>query len=143
MAKGNNSGSVNTDPSRDPTSPYYVHPGDGPSSVTVTPVLSSSNYHAWAHSMRHALGAKNKFEFVDGSIPIPDSFDPNFRAWSRCNMLIHSWLMNSVAEPIGQSIVYLENAIDVWNDLKERFSQGDLIRISELQQEIYGLRQGS
>jgi len=26
--------------------------------------------------------------------------------------------------------------------LKERFSQGDLIRISELQQEIYGIRQG-
>ena len=35
------------------------------------------------------------------------------------------------------------NAVDVWNDLKERFSQGDLIRISELQQEIYDLRQGS
>ncbi|MCI84553.1 flavonol sulfotransferase-like protein, partial [Trifolium medium] len=35
----------------------------------------------------------------------------------------------------------MENAIDVWNDLKERFSQGDLIRIAELQQEIYYLRQ--
>ncbi|RDY11128.1 hypothetical protein CR513_04261, partial [Mucuna pruriens] len=33
-----------------------------------------------------------------------------------------------------------KNAIDVWKDLKERFSQGDLIRILELQQEIYGLR---
>ena len=93
--------------------------------------------------MRRALGAKNKFEFIDGSIPIPGSFDPSYKTWSRCNMIVHSWIVNSVSESIDQSIVFLENVVDVWNDLKERFSQGDLIRISELQQEIYGLRQGS
>ncbi|MCI38983.1 hypothetical protein A2U01_0060212 [Trifolium medium] len=37
----------------------------------------------------------------------------------------------------------MENTIDVWNDLKERFSQGDLVRIAELQQEIYSLFQDS
>lgn len=139
----NSGGNQPIDPSQDPASPYYVHPGDGPSAVTVTPVLNRSNYHAWARSMRRALGAKNKFEFVDGTIPIPTPFEPSYKAWSRCNMLIHSWLMNSVSESIAQSIVFLENSIDVWQELKERFSQGDLIRISDLQQEIYGLRQGS
>ncbi|MCI35227.1 retrovirus-related Pol polyprotein from transposon TNT 1-94, partial [Trifolium medium] len=117
------------DPVLDQTSPYFVHPSDGPSSVTVKPVLDGSNYHSWARSMRRALGGKMKFEFVDGSIAVPtDPFDPTFRAWNRCNMLVHSWLMNSVSESIAQSIVFLENAIDVWSDLKERFSQGDLVR---------------
>lgn len=51
--------------------------------------------------------------------------------------------MNSVAETIGQSIVILENAVHVWKELRERFSQGDLIRISDLQAEIYGLKLGS
>lgn len=37
----------------------------------------------------------------------------------------------------------MENALDVWNDLNEQFSQGDLIRVSELQQEIYVLKQKS
>jgi hypothetical protein len=37
----------------------------------------------------------------------------------------------------------MENAFDVWNDLKERFSQADLVRISEIQQEIYALKQDS
>jgi hypothetical protein len=37
----------------------------------------------------------------------------------------------------------MENAMDVWNDLKERFAQGDLVRISELMQEIYSLQQES
>jgi len=42
----NNHGGDPTDPSQDPSSPYYVHAGDGPSSVAVTPVLNGSNYHA-------------------------------------------------------------------------------------------------
>lgn len=37
----------------------------------------------------------------------------------------------------------MENAIDVWNNLEERFSQGDLIRIVELQQEAYAIKQDS
>ncbi|MCI19244.1 retrovirus-related pol polyprotein from transposon TNT 1-94, partial [Trifolium medium] len=58
-------------------------------------------------------------------------------------MIVHSWIMNSVEDSIAQSIVYLDNAIDVWNELKERFSRGDFIRISELQVEIYSLKQAS
>jgi hypothetical protein len=93
--------------------------------------------------MRRALGGKNKFEFMDGSIPVPTEFDPNFKAWNRCNNLIHSWILNSVDESISQSLVFLENAVDVWNELKERFSQGDYICISELQCEIFALKQDS
>ncbi|CAJ2652940.1 unnamed protein product [Trifolium pratense] len=131
-----------TDPVLDNSSPYFVHPGDGPSSVVVTPLLTGSNYQSWARSMKRALGAKMKLEFVDGSLPQPeDDFDPAFRAWHRCNQLVSSWILNSISPSIAQSVVFLENAIDIWNDLRERFSQGDLIRISELQQEIHALRQ--
>ncbi|MCI10080.1 receptor-like serine/threonine kinase [Trifolium medium] len=68
-------------PPADPSTPYFVHSSDGPSSVKVTPLLIGSNYHSWARSMRRALGAKLKFEFLDGSIPAPvDVFDPSYRA---------------------------------------------------------------
>ncbi|MCH79800.1 retrovirus-related Pol polyprotein from transposon TNT 1-94, partial [Trifolium medium] len=135
---------VPLDPSSDPTSPYYVHSSDGPSTVKVTPLLTGANYHSWSRSMRRALGAKLKFEFLDGTIPVPtDPFDPSFRAWTRCNMLVLSWIMNSVSDSIAQSIVFMENALDVWTDLKERFAQADLVRISELQQEFYTLKQDS
>ncbi|MCI58573.1 receptor-like serine/threonine kinase, partial [Trifolium medium] len=59
------------DPVLDQMSSFYVHPSDGPTSVAVTPVLTGSNYHSWARSMRRALGGKMKFDFVDGSIPVP------------------------------------------------------------------------
>lgn len=85
---------------------------------TVTPLLTHSNYHIWARSM-------NKYKFDDGSIEVPDIADPSYQAWERCNLLVHSWVMNSVSDSIAQSIVFLENAIVVWRDLKDRFSQGD------------------
>jgi hypothetical protein len=132
------------EPTLDHSSPYYVHPGDGPSSVTVAPPLTGSNYHSWSRSMKRALGAKLKLDFIDGTLPVPtDAFDPSFRAWNRCNQLVSSWILNSVSPQIAQSVVFLENAIDIWNELRERFSQGDLIRISELQSEIYALKQES
>jgi hypothetical protein len=93
--------------------------------------------------MKRALGGKNKLDFVDGTIAIPTEFDPNFKAWNRCNMLVHSCIMNSVDDSIAQSIVFVDNVVDVWNELRERFSQGEYIRISELQCEIFGLKQES
>lgn len=140
---GVNNQPIYEDPSQNPISQYYAHPSDGPTSVAVTPLLTHSNYHVWARSMRRALGSKNKYWFVDGSIEVPAITNPNYQAWERCNLLVHSWIMNSFSDSIAQSIVVLENAIDVWRDLKDRFSQGHLIRVSELQQEIHSLRQGS
>ncbi|PNX99040.1 ATP-dependent zinc metalloprotease ftsh mitochondrial-like [Trifolium pratense] len=109
MARGghsNTSGGSSTvlfsDPSNNLGDVYYVHPSDGPNSITVKPVLTHSNYQVWARSMRRALG-----------------------------------------DSIAQSIIFLENALDVWNELKERFSQGDYIRVSELQCEIFALKQES
>ena len=54
-----------------------------------------------------------------------------------------SWLLNSLSPSIAQSVIFFEHAIDIWNDLRERFSQGDLLRVAELQEEIYALKQAS
>lgn len=127
----------------DTTSPYYVHPSEGPNSVSITPQLDVTNYLAWARAMRRALGSKNKFHFVDGTIPVPSFNDLNYHAWERCNNLIHSWITNSVSSQIAQSIVFIENVSDVWNELKERFSKADRIRVSKLRSDINNLKQGS
>jgi hypothetical protein len=58
-------------------------------------------------------------------------------------MLVHSWTLNSVDESISQSLIFLENIVDVLKELKKWFSQGDYIRISELQCEIFALKQDS
>ncbi|MCI96290.1 hypothetical protein A2U01_0117590, partial [Trifolium medium] len=44
-----------TDPVLNNSSPYFVHPDGGPSSVVVTPLLTRFNYHSWSRSMKRAL----------------------------------------------------------------------------------------
>ncbi|XP_068490548.1 uncharacterized protein [Phaseolus vulgaris] len=56
--------------------------------------------------------------------------------------MVASWLVHSVSVHIRQSIIWMDKALDVWNDLKARFSQGDLSRISDLQMEASSLNQG-
>ncbi|XP_058745784.1 uncharacterized protein LOC131618618 [Vicia villosa] len=74
--------------------------------------------------MRRALGAKMKFEFFDGSIPMAtDPFDPLYRPWNRCNMLIHSWIINFVDPSIRQSIVFMENAANDSRTVTEFLSE--------------------
>jgi len=97
---------------------FYVHPSEGPNSVTVTPLLTGSNYLAWSRSMQRALGAKNKLSFIDGSIHVPAIDDLNRGAWERCNHLIHSWILNLVSLQIAQTIIFHVHVIDVWEELK-------------------------
>ena len=56
--------------------------------------------------------------------------------------MVVSWLVHSVSPSIRQSILWMDNARDIWKDLKSRYSQGDLLRISELQQEMTSIKQG-
>jgi len=81
------------------------------------------------------LSAKNKIEFVPGTHPCPAKDHSSFAAWNRCNNMLVSWLVHFVSIPIRQSIIWMDLPVDIWNDLKTRYSQENLSRISDLQME--------
>lgn len=132
----------NTDPTQNPSNPYYIHPNENPALNLVSPVLTGPKYHSWARAMRMALLSNNKLCFVDGTLRMPAATDPLHSAWVRCNNTKLFWLIHSLCESITYSIIWIDKAVDIWNDLKERFSQGNVLRISDLQEEIYALKQG-
>ncbi|KAH1085760.1 hypothetical protein GYH30_017642 [Glycine max] len=68
-----------------------------------------------------ALSAKNKLEFVDGGAAEPLKTDRTYGAWKRSNNM----------------------AEEIWKDLKSRYAQSNLLRISDLQQEVASIRQGN
>nr|KYP46171.1 hypothetical protein KK1_032275 [Cajanus cajan] len=148
-SSGNNGGGGNPpnppplDPALNPLSVYYIAPGENPSMALVSPLLTVKNYHSWSRGMKRSLISKNKFKFVNGSLPMPHAFDPSFDAWERCNNLVLSWILNSVEPTISQSIVYIEVAVVAWKLLKDRFSQADRVRVFELQEELMSLKQGA
>ena len=96
----------------------YLHPSENPVVALVSPALDSSNYHSWSRSMVTALSAKNKVEFINGNAPEPLKTDRTYGAWSRCNNMVVSWIVHSVSVAIRQSILWMEKAEEIWNDLK-------------------------
>ncbi|CAN1222783.1 hypothetical protein LINGRAPRIM_LOCUS670 [Linum grandiflorum] len=96
----------------------------------------------WSRSMSVALSIKNKLRFVDGTYLAPSATDASHSAWIRCNFVVLNWIFNSVSEDIAQSLISYDDAASVWKDLKQRFSQGDAIRIADLQSRIASCDQG-
>ncbi|XP_057775989.1 uncharacterized protein LOC130994885 [Salvia miltiorrhiza] len=130
-------------PYEDASSPYFLPHSDNPGVQLVTQQLNGSNYSNWHRSMTTALIAKNKLAFVDGSLEHPHHTDLLFTQWMRCNSMVVSWLRNSVIPEISSSIMYIDDAYHIWNDLRERFSQGNLARICQLKQQLFNLKQGA
>ncbi|XP_072060351.1 uncharacterized protein [Arachis hypogaea] len=105
-------------------------------------VLGSNNYHSRERAMLHALSSKNKIKFVNGSISKPESTDPLFEVWERCNDYVISWITLSLSPDIAQSVMWHNVASDLWKDLKHRYFQGDVFKVAGLEKEMFTLRQG-
>ncbi|KOM48639.1 hypothetical protein LR48_Vigan07g234300 [Vigna angularis] len=92
--------------------------------------------------MKRVLLSKNKIKFIDGSIKKPQRTDLLFDAWERYDMMVLSWIIKTLSPQIVESVIYVNNAKDLWEELKERFSIGDYFKISYLLQDIHSIKQG-
>lgn len=76
-----------------------------------------------------ALVAKNKLCFVDRSTIQPLIDDLVCGLWSTCNSMSMSWICHSILKDIEKSIMNLDSVVDMWNDLFDRFHQGNSPRV--------------
>lgn len=113
-----------------PSNLLCLHNAKNPGAILVSqPLLEAQNYSTWSRSMTMARTIKNKLGSVDGGIIKPNQDNSSFFAWIRCNMIVTSWLIKSVSKDIAASIMYIDSAHHVWNDLHERFTQSNGPRI--------------
>lgn len=148
MVKGgqpanNQAQQVNRVMSEDSLSPYFLQSGDHPGIILVSHLLTGSNYNTWSRAISMALTAKNKLGFVDSTIVQPPLNDLLYGSWLRCNSMVISWILNSVAKDIADSLMYLSTAREVWLDLRERFQQSNAPRIYQVKKLLSGLHQGA
>jgi hypothetical protein len=71
---------------------------------------------------------KNKFKFIDGSILVLDENDLNHAAWETCNNLVHTG-KHAITPSISQSLVFIQNAIDVCNNIRDQFIEDVLLEL--------------
>jgi len=77
---------------------------------------------------------------LDGSIRIPTKDEPLYKAWERANVMILSWIIRILSPQIEKSVININSAKNHWDDLKERFTEGDYFCISDLLQEMHFTR---
>ncbi|CAL1394399.1 unnamed protein product [Linum trigynum] len=136
-------GSASIGATLSPAHPFFVANDDLSAQQFVIVLLSGSNYHSWGRSMRMGLHARNKLPLIDSPSSVPSPDVPLWSAWDQANVLVLGWIQRSVAPEIAQSILWFNTAVEAWEDLRERFSEGNEIRISDLYDEIAALKQGS
>ncbi|XP_072066619.1 uncharacterized protein [Arachis hypogaea] len=108
-----------SNPVQDPTNAYFLHP--------------SETQH---------LNQRTKQNSLMEASQKPESTDPLFEIWERCNTYVIGWINLSLSPDIRQSVTWNNLASDLWLDLKQRYYQGDRYRVGELYEELYTLRQG-
>ncbi|KAJ0009951.1 hypothetical protein Pint_34666 [Pistacia integerrima] len=139
------SNSSNSHSNIDPSNPFFVHHSDHPGLMLVPTKLNSTNYQSWSKSMIHALTAKNKIGFINGSVKPPSETEQptEFALWNQCNSMILSWLTHSVEPDLAKGVIHAKTAHQVWEDFKDQFSQKNAPAIYQLQKSLASFSQGN
>ncbi|XP_019256773.1 PREDICTED: morphogenetic regulator of filamentous growth protein 1-like [Nicotiana attenuata] len=127
----------------DTSNPLYIHPSDSPGMILVSVPFDGTGYRSWRRSALRALSVKNKLGFITGELRKPSSDSPQFRLWERCDNMVTSWILNSLAKEISDSVEYVNGSVELWRELEDRYDQTNGAKLYQIQKEINDLMQGS
>ncbi|XP_042753624.1 uncharacterized protein LOC128128114 [Lactuca sativa] len=125
------------------SNPLFLASSDNPSTILVSKVFDGTGFASWKRSMTLALSAKNKIGFVDGTIQKPDENSNQFETWNRVNSMVISWLLNSLSKDIAESVLFLQTACDIWNEINQRYQQANGALVYQIQKKLFSTTQGS
>ncbi|KAL3323729.1 hypothetical protein AABB24_038071 [Solanum stoloniferum] len=63
--------------------------------------------------------------------------------WERCDHMVTTWLLNSLSKDIADSLQYVNNSKELWDELEDRYDQANGAKLDQIQQEINNLTQGN
>ncbi|VFQ68379.1 unnamed protein product [Cuscuta campestris] len=126
-----------------PSDPLYLHPSDHPGLILISTKFEGEGFGSWQKSIKIALSAKNKLDFVYGRIEKPNNDPARLSAWQRCNDMVTSWILNVLSKAIGDSVLYADTVVDLWNELEDRFGQSNGTRLYQLQKNVCSIAQGN
>ena len=57
--------------------------------------------------------------------------------------MVTSWILNSLSKDLADSLQYVNNAKELWDELKDRYDQANGAKLYQIQQELSSLTQGN
>lgn len=134
---------VVTGNSRAESYPYYLHGADHPGLSLVPHPLNGGNFLPWRRSMIIALEAKNKLQFIDGTLAKPDVSSENYTVWRKVDRTVLSWILNALTKELSETFVYATSAKQLWDGIATRYGENNGPMKYKIKREIGNLIQGN
>ncbi|KAL0374834.1 UNVERIFIED_CONTAM: hypothetical protein Sradi_3399100 [Sesamum radiatum] len=119
----------------------FIHPSEHSNLALTTSLLDGTNFLAWQRAVYVSLGTKMKLGFIDCSFPRPTIGSPNFELWRRVDLMIISWLWNSMSKDIVESFMYCATSRELWLAIQARYGRRNGPMVYRLQREISTISQ--
>ncbi|KAL0375538.1 UNVERIFIED_CONTAM: hypothetical protein Scaly_0671400 [Sesamum calycinum] len=84
----------------------YLHLLDNSSFVLASSQLDGSNFLAWSKAVYASLGCNMKLGFIGGTFPRQVVGTGKFEQWRREDLMVTSWLWNSISKEIAGAFMY-------------------------------------
>ncbi|PKI11380.1 hypothetical protein CRG98_049536, partial [Punica granatum] len=107
---------------------YRLASSDNTRAQVIACTLNGDNYLTMSQAMIIVLWARNKLAFIDGSLEKLGDEEPLRERRERCNCTVLAWLFNTMEESLQSTVDYAVDTKNLWDDLKERFSEGNQSR---------------
>ncbi|XP_049407782.1 uncharacterized protein LOC125871226 [Solanum stenotomum] len=122
---------------------FDLHPSENAGSTLLPAVFDGTGYRSWRRAILKALSVKSKTGFITGKVVKSASTDPSFMQWERCDDMVTSWILNSLSPDLRDSLQYVNNAKELWDEPEDRYNQTNGCKLYQLQKEINDLVQGT
>lgn len=122
-------------------SPYALSTKDDPENVITRVVFDGRNYEEWVRKVSTGLRAKRKLGFIDGTVKYPGEGSEEEEDWLTVNAMVTSWIFNTIDPKLRSSITHRENAKELWDSIKARFSAKSEVRVQQLKEQLMNCKQ--
>lgn len=106
----------------DMQNPLFLHPSDGPLSISVAKLQGAGDYRSWRRTFEIQISSKRKLGFLNGTVKRSTTDEAQGLQWDTFNDLVIAWIHGNVSDNIKRSILFINSAHEIWKQLENFYS---------------------
>ncbi|KAK4380828.1 Retrovirus-related Pol polyprotein from transposon RE2 [Sesamum angolense] len=103
----------------------FIHPSEHSSLALTSSPLDGTNFLAWRRAVYVSLGTEMKLGFIEGSFPRPSPGSANFELWRHVDLMVTSWIWNSMSKNIVESFMFCATSRELWLAVQARYGRSN------------------